>query len=193
MKYAAAHPERVAHYIGVAQVVKPVTAQWQEQAFVRHHAQATGDARALVDLQAIGTPPLGVRDALKQGELCERAGGVFAGAMRTHDLLWAALQEEETTPLDLALFGWGNRLSLDALWSDLTALDLMNEIQRLVVPVTLMLGRRDRHTSPELAQQWFSQLQAPAKRLVWFELSGHNPPFEQPQAFVSEVERSAGE
>ena len=34
-----------------------------------------------------------------------------------------------------------------------------------------------------LAARYFERIQAPAKRLVWFEQSAHNPPFEEPAHF----------
>ena len=33
------------------------------------------------------------------------------------------------------------------------------------------------------AEAYFEKLRAPAKELVWFEDSGHDPPFEQPGRF----------
>ncbi|HEY0824582.1 MAG TPA: alpha/beta hydrolase, partial [Ramlibacter sp.] len=116
----------------------------------------------------------------------------FHGSMRTRDLLRAALQAEETSVLDVALFGLGNRFSLEKLWPEYSAVDLLAQATRLEVPVTLMLGRHDRHVPSELAQRWQSLLQAPARRLVWFEQSAHNPPFEEPARFVAEVVRAAG-
>jgi pimeloyl-ACP methyl ester carboxylesterase len=34
-----------------------------------------------------------------------------------------------------------------------------------------------------LASRYFDRIRAPYKRLVWFEQSAHNPPFEEPEVF----------
>jgi proline iminopeptidase len=34
-----------------------------------------------------------------------------------------------------------------------------------------------------LAEQYFGGIEAPTKRLVWFEHPAHNPPFEEPGKF----------
>jgi proline iminopeptidase len=188
--YAARHPGRVQHYIGVAQVVNTVEGQRIEQEFVRAQAAARQDSDTLREIDGFGPPPLPVGALLRQGALCERYGGVFHGSMRTRDLLRAALQAQETSLLDVALFGLGNRFSLERLWPEYSAVDLVAQAPRLEVPVTLMLGRHDRHVPSELAERWLSLLQAPARRLVWFEQSAHNPPFEEPARFVSEVVRA---
>ena len=53
----------------------------------------------------------------------------------------------------------------------------------LSVAVALKVIRQDspdRAVSSELAARWFARLQAPQKRLVWFEDSGHQVPSEEP-------------
>lgn len=189
--YARWRPERIRAYVGVAQVVEPVAAQRLEREFVLAQATARGDRSGVNELNVLEPPPLRVPSLLRQGALCERYGGVFHGPMRTHDLLLAAMRTDETSPLDLALFGLGNRFSLERLWPEYMSVDFFASARRLDVPVTIMLGRYDRHVASELAARWFALLQAPAKDLVWFEHSAHNPPFEEPQAFVAAMERVA--
>jgi pimeloyl-ACP methyl ester carboxylesterase len=189
--YAGWRPERVRHYVGVAQVVHTVEAQKIEREFVLEQALARHDEDVVAELRAMGPPPLRVPELLRQGSLCERYGGVFHGAMRTHDLLRAPLRTEETALLDLALFGLGNGFSLERLWPESIAIDFFRSAPRLQVPVTLMLGRHDRHVPAELSARWFAALEAPAKQLVWFERSAHNPPFEEPDAFVAALAKLA--
>lgn len=182
--YAQRHPERVSHYVGVAQVVDLSKAQRIERGFVESQARARGDAAVLQELRKMPQPPLRVGAMLRLGSLCERYGGVFHTRLRTHHLLWAAWRADETALLDLALFGLGNRFSLERLWPEYMAIDFMRSARTLAVPVSLVLGKHDRHVSAELAVSWLGSLEAPAKQLVWFEHSAHNPPFEEPEAFV---------
>jgi proline iminopeptidase len=189
--YASEHPERVAHLVGVAQVVQVVEGQRLEQDFVRQGARARGDVHVLRELDGIGPPPLDVPRLLRQGDLSERYGAVFHGGMRTHDLLLAALGTNEAAPVDLVLFGLGNRFSLEKLWPEYIGVDLVRTHRTLQVPITLMIGRHDRHVPAELARQWFDGLSAPRKQWIWFEHSAHNPPFEEPQAFVAAMRELA--
>ena len=62
-------------------------------------------------------------------------------------------------------------------------------MRRLEVPVFLLEGRFDHVLPPALAAQWWNSLDAPCKRLVWFEASAHNPPFEQPTQFTLVLSR----
>jgi pimeloyl-ACP methyl ester carboxylesterase len=50
-----------------------------------------------------------------------------------------------------------------------------------------LLGRFDRHVDAKLAAAYLEALRAPAKRLVWFERSAHNVPFEEPERFDQTV------
>lgn len=42
----------------------------------------------------------------------------------------------------------------------------------------------DWHIPSVLAARYFQIIDAPCKRLIWFEQSAHNPPFEEPEKFV---------
>jgi pimeloyl-ACP methyl ester carboxylesterase len=44
-------------------------------------------------------------------------------------------------------------------------------------------GRRDINAPPVLAEHYLQTLTAPAKHLEWFEHSGHNPCYEEPDRF----------
>jgi pimeloyl-ACP methyl ester carboxylesterase len=51
------------------------------------------------------------------------------------------------------------------------------------VPVVFALGRYDHRADAHLAAAYLERLHAPAKRLIWFEGSAHNVPFEEPELF----------
>ena len=108
------------------------------------------------------------------------------GGLSTGKLIWTALRTDEAGLIDLVRFGRGNRFSLEALRPQYSRMDL-TRIRRFAVPVIFMLGRHDWHVPAVLAAQYFESVDAPTKRLVWFERSAHNPPFEQPSEFVAAV------
>ena len=51
------------------------------------------------------------------------------------------------------------------------------------MPIFFLLGRYDWQVPSILAKSYFDGIQAPYKKLIWFEQSGHNPSFEEPGKF----------
>jgi pimeloyl-ACP methyl ester carboxylesterase len=49
------------------------------------------------------------------------------------------------------------------------------------------LGRHDVNAPTVLAEEYAKNLEAPDKRIVWFEHSGHSPWINEPEKFVMEV------
>ena len=56
-------------------------------------------------------------------------------------------------------------------------------VSALQMPVFLFLGRHDHWVPPETSVAYFETLSAPAKTLVWFEESGHEPFVDEPAKF----------
>lgn len=182
--YASRHPEKVAAYVGVAQMADTAQARRLSYAFALSEAQKRENAKALSELQEIGPPPYAsVDDMLTVGTWVERFGGMFHGDLSTGKLIWAALGTDEANLVDLVKFGQGNRFSLEQLEDEISQLNLSKCCRTFEVPLFFLLGRYDRHVPAILAERYFKTIRAPCKRLVWFEHSAHNPPFEEPEAF----------
>ncbi len=62
-------------------------------------------------------------------------------------------------------------------------MDLARTLPRLDVPVVMVQGRRDQVAPGAAAQRYAGSLQAPSKRLVWFDNSAHTPHLEEPGKF----------
>ena len=184
--YARDHPEKVAAYVGVAQIADFARGERMSLAWALRQAEARRDERALAALRAMAPAPRSVADELALGRWVERFGGTLRGGLSTGKLIWSALRTDEAGLLDLVKFGKGNRFSLEALRPEYSRVDLTG-IRRFEVPVIFMLGRHDWHVPAALAADYFETIEAPGKRLVWFEGSAHNPPFEEPGAFVRAV------
>ena len=182
--YARDHPEKVAAYVGVAQIADFAEGERVSLAWAIEQAAARGDERALRELRNMRPAPRSVDQELALGRIVERFGGTLRGGLTTGKLIMAALRTDEAGIMDLVRFGRGNRFSLEALRDEYARADLTS-IRELHVPVVFMLGRHDWHVPAILAARYFELLRAPAKRLVWFEHSAHNPPFEEPDAFVA--------
>jgi pimeloyl-ACP methyl ester carboxylesterase len=181
--YAQRHPEKVAAYVGVAQVASMAEGErlsWQHALDESVRRRDREGERALREL---GPPPHDVDGHLESRRWNERYGGSFHGDLTTADLIRAALGTDEADLGDLVRFGRGNRFSLDAMWPWFRSFDL-TPTTRLEAPVFFALGRHDWQVPAVIAAAYFETIEAPCKLLVWFEESAHNVPFEEPDSFV---------
>lgn len=182
-RYAHAHPEKLAAYAGIAQIAdfergKRVSLRWAVA-----QAEIRGNERALRELRAMESFPATVAEELALGRWVERFGGAMRGGLDTRRLIRAALGTDEANLVDLWKFGAGNRFSLRALHAEYSRVDL-TELREFEVPIVFLLGRHDWHIPSVEAGRYYDEIEAPCKRLVWFENAAHNPPFEDPTAFV---------
>jgi pimeloyl-ACP methyl ester carboxylesterase len=181
--YTARHPGKVAAYVGVGQVADMREGERLSYEFALREAHRRNDRDAIKALHEIGAPPHGVDAMLTSRKWVERFGGSFYASLSTGKLIWAALQTDEANVIDLIKFGRGNRFSLDHLWEEFRAFDIDDRLTRFEIPIVFMLGRHDWQVPAVLAARYFERIHAPEKRLVWFEQSAHNPPFEEPARF----------
>ena len=84
---------------------------------------------------------------------------------------------------DLDAEGDGSLYSLTHLIGTFSALNY-DSVTRFRCPVLLFEGRHDYAVSHIQAEQWFKRLQAPSKKLVWFEDSAHMVFQEEPGRFL---------
>lgn len=89
----------------------------------------------------------------------------------------------ETSILDVPNAVRGFRFTLDAMWDEVSRLNLLERVPQLRMPVFFFLGRQDHWVPPETSLAYFEALHAPSKKLVWFEQSGHEPFVDEPAKF----------
>jgi pimeloyl-ACP methyl ester carboxylesterase len=110
-------------------------------------------------------------------------GGATAPGFSILKLGWDALRTPEASPLDLVRIVQGSTFSVGRLWGALMDVNLIRDARRFEVPVFFALGRYDHQVVADVSAAYFEALEAPLKKLVWFERSGHFLPFEEPEAF----------
>lgn len=69
------------------------------------------------------------------------------------------------------------------LYPQLQDIDFRQDVPTLAVPMFVVLGRHESPGRADLAREWFGELDAPSKRLVEFDLSGHTPHLDEPGRF----------
>jgi pimeloyl-ACP methyl ester carboxylesterase len=112
-----------------------------------------------------------------EGEYFGSKSGAFAVVLK--NLVFS----REYTMLDRINFFRGVFQSVTALYPELSRTDLFIDVPEVRIPVYLCLGRHDYEVPSVLAAQYFEMLQAPWKRLVWFENSAHLPNTEEKDKF----------
>jgi pimeloyl-ACP methyl ester carboxylesterase len=194
--YARDHARKVAASVAVAPLIAARAGQQAEYDFVRSEATRRGDRDALARLHEIGKPPYETSaEVLAIGQLTDRYGGVFHQAPNRPWLLLSGLFGGLATPWEVPRLIRATEVSLDAMYEELLGLDLSQSVPSVDVPVFFLLGRYDRRVDARLAARYLESLRAPSKKLIWFEGSAHNVPFEEPERFdqtVREAVQSIG-
>lgn len=180
--YATRFPEKVAAYVGSGQVGDWAAAESASYAFALAEAERLKNRKALDELRAIGPPPYGARSLWTERWWLQRfAGQTDARAVWNMGRIIFGRPESSLLELPSVLRGW--RFSLDAMWDEVSKLNLLKLAPALQMPVFFFLGRRDHWVPPETSLAYFDALTAPSKKLVWFEESGHEPFVDEPAKF----------
>lgn len=186
--YAQSHPDKLAAFVGVAPLISMREAQRSEYEFVVAEASRRDDEDAKARLREIGPPPYETAlQGLEIERLADRYGAVFHDSPNRVSVLLRGMLGGLVTPWEIPQFIRSNEVSLEAMHAELLGLDLSRSVPSVDVPVVFLLGRHDRHVDARIAAAYFESLDAPVKRLMWFEHSAHNIPFEEPELFNETV------
>ncbi|MGN6170250.1 MAG: alpha/beta hydrolase, partial [Solirubrobacteraceae bacterium] len=158
--YAARFPEKVAAYIGSGQIGDWAQAESASYEFAIAEAQRRGKRRAVRRLRAIGPPPYPADAVFTERTLLAR----FEGRMRPR-AVWkvgrAVLGGKESSIFGLPHAWRGFRFSMDAMWAEVSRLNLIELVPDLQVPVLFFLGRQDHWVPPQTSVAYFDALTAP--------------------------------
>jgi len=188
------YPDRVAGYCGIGQLVSGIENEKTSYAWALAQAKQRGDAKGIKALEGISTygenpaEPDWMKHIMTERNWLNTYGGAtghdpsFIGHMIRNVLL-----APEYTFMDKVNYIRGNRGSLSTMWNSVLQCDLRRDVSRLEVPVLIAAGRFDYNVPSPLAEAYFTTLEAPRKRFVWFENSAHSPCFEESEKFADEV------
>lgn len=179
--YAARFPNKVATYVGVAQVGDWPLGEKLSWSLALDEAKRRGDRRSIAKLTAIGPPPHTREKLFAERTLAMRMANQLGPRS-----MWNALRAmfvRESSVLDLPKTLRGFRFSVDAMWPEVSRLNLLETVPELKMPVFFFLGRKDPWIPPRASVAYFDMLTAPSKRLFWFEHSGHEPFVDEPRKF----------
>ena len=177
---AQQRPDLVEAFVGVGQAA----CDWPDvraaqDSWIRARAQAAGD-RETAKAAASG----GAYDRIAA---IWRYRGMLWRATRRGELKAIAYRASEYRLREALRMDEAARFTRRSLRMDGPELPLERSIPRLEVPVHLFQGRHDNVTPGVCAVRFYEGLNAPAKRLVWFEDSAHFPFLEEPRRFHEEM------
>jgi pimeloyl-ACP methyl ester carboxylesterase len=191
--YVHAHPHKVSVIVAVNPAVSTRAAAQAEYEFVLREASRRHDSKGLRTIHKIGSPPYKKADqGLAIGRLCEKYGGAFHKRPHRMWIMVRAIASGLVTPWGIPRLIHANNVTLEAMNDELLRLDLTRSVPSVDVPALFFLGRYDRHADATISAAYVKQLKAPVKRLIWFEHSAHNVPFEEPKLFNETLTRELG-
>jgi len=180
--FAAHFPDKVAAYAGAGQIGDWPASEVICYEFTLTEAKRRGNHKALRELRSIGPPPHTARRVMVQRKWLTR----FVGMVRSMSM-WRLsriiIGGPESSVLNLPNILRGTLFSTYAMWEEVSALNLVKAAPVLAMPVFFFIGRHDHVIAPETSVAYFDMLSAPSKKLLWFEESAHEPPFEEPAKF----------
>ena len=179
--YCHRFPEKVATYVGAAQIGDWPAAESASYSYALAKARRLHDRKATRKLQAIGPPPYEWRSVFAERTLVQRLDGELNA--RTLWTMAQILRGTEVSIVDLPDLVRGFRFTFEAMWPETSALNLVHLVPALRMPVFFFLARNDHFVPAETSVGYYHALSAPEKHLVWFEESGHELFADEPAKF----------
>ena len=179
------HPEWYLAYVGMGQLV-PDTARAHalQRSCVRTEAMALGDTALSARLT--------VRYGSDSARVSESDMFAVGGELYRRTSMWpiirSGLRAPEYSLVDAFHVQKGAQFVGTHMREDVDT-DWMREQPTFNLPIVLFLGRHDCNTPSILAAEYLMSMDAPLKRLVWFENSAHFPFWEESQRFTEEMVR----
>jgi len=187
------YPEFIYAYVGSGQEVYPAMSEKISYTFTLGRAQELNHTQAIKELKActINADYLTIEDnpnwyealIVERKWLVKLGGEVYTKDNYNSIYITPGLLPSEYTLIDFINFGKGSQFSLKALWPQIMKINLMESANSLSVPIFFFQGRNDYNTSSTLVSEYFEILDAPSKKLIWFEKSGHHPMYEESELY----------
>jgi proline iminopeptidase len=193
LQLALRHPDWLYAYIGVGQMADMPESERRGWAFAMDAARRAGNAEAIHQLQSIAPyfapgHPSPLRDLYLERRWVGYFGGVMAYRHDNDADSDLFKLSPDYTREELKHIWEGNEYAEKFLLADLADGD-WSVARKLGCPLFLFEGRHDYNANSAVAWQWFQKVQAPEKRFVWFEDSGHMPMTEEPGKFLISLVR----
>ncbi|MEI6100524.1 MAG: alpha/beta hydrolase [Eubacteriales bacterium] len=189
---AQKYPQYLYAYAGSGQEVDPAEGEKVSWEYAYTAATKAGNTEATRELANINqtNPYLTISnnpkwyDELKaERKWLVKFGGEAYEKDNCNFFINPALGLSEYTIGDFIKFAQGSEYSLKALWPQVMEINFLKTATDIKVPVFFLQGRHDFNAPSSLVEEYYSQMNAPSKELIWFENSGHHPMYEEPDTY----------
>jgi proline iminopeptidase len=193
MQLALHHPDWLYAYIGAGQMADMPESERRGWKFAMEAARRSGNTAAMQQLQSIAPyfapgHPNPLKDLYLERKWVSYFGGVMA-YRRDNDADSDLIKlSPDYTAAERRHMYDGNDYAESFLLADMVDGD-WSVLRKFGCPVFLFEGRHDYTANSAVAWEWFQKVQAPTKRFVWFEDSGHMPMTEEPAKFLISLVR----
>jgi pimeloyl-ACP methyl ester carboxylesterase len=182
---AERRPDLYAAYVGVAQQVNFVENDRLGYELVLERAAAAGDERTVRRLTEMGPPPYAVEDGGNYNYLFQRVFRYSPTPPGGHEIdSMSIFTPEEYTLRDTVNLVRGVLRGVPNIYPQLVGLDFTQDVPRLEVPTFFVTGRYDYTCVQDITFEYVQSLAAPVKRHYWFEKSGHEACYQEPEKFA---------
>jgi proline iminopeptidase len=190
---AKRHPDWLSAYVGMGQVVSSDEDEAASYQFSLAEARRRGDAQGAKALEALAPfPPPPSQSGQYMAKVIamtawlDKFDGIVADPDTNLGASFGALVLSSPAYDLQDIFdqvkGTSRTFSVNHLFDQVMEQNLRQLGYGFECPIIFLLGRHDQTASSNLAAQYFEQIHAPAKKIVWFEHSGHFPFLEEPGA-----------
>jgi pimeloyl-ACP methyl ester carboxylesterase len=183
LELAKRHPSWLHAYVGMGQYIEIGENERLGYEFALRAAREAGNDEAVKELAAIAPYPksdgtIPIENVMTQRKWLTYFGGMTRGRPSLEYEVNARFLSPDYGPDDLKSSQYEG-VSAAKLLTELGEINYSN-LNRLDCPVFVLAGRSDYAVSSVVSSRWFSKLQAPSKKLIWFEQSSHMLQFEEP-------------
>lgn len=176
------HPEWLYAYIGMGQMIDSQASERDSYETTLAAAKTAHDAKAVRALESIAPYPNGVLSLDKidiERNLSVKYGGLSWGRDSYGYYYHASKLSPDYTDADLDAIDKGSAMSLTQLLPAFSTFDY-SKVTDFDCPIVIFNGRHDETVSSKVTADWFAHVNAPAKKLIWFENSAHMMQIEEP-------------
>ncbi|MGG7606947.1 alpha/beta fold hydrolase [Massilia sp. BKSP1R2A-1] len=183
MQAALERPDLFYAYVGIGQVLNVRENERISFDYAFERAKRENNAQAVKEMAAIapypGDQPITRERIIIARKWPQHYGGLSAFRSESGYYFRGPLLSPEYTPQQVKDIDKGNVLTLGRVLPTFLDVDF-SKVARFPIPVVMFLGRHDYTTPAAPTVEWMDRVDAPYKRVVWFERSAHMAPWEEP-------------
>ncbi len=170
LSYANNHPEKLHAYISVSSMIHGDESERLTLEFIRKEAKSANNKEAIEELSQVKIP----FESWEQLYFQRKWIAHFSGTKSTNRTYPKKLFED-----------WSYKWMPIFLAASATNYD--ETVKELKCPVYFFLAEKDLVANYEVSQQYFNNLMAKDKEIVWFTKSTHEIPSQEPKKFSQEL------